>query len=98
MPRAESARRHDRFTYVATWSGTVYVAFIVDVYSRRIVVWRCATSMSTELVLDTREHAVWTRKQAGVIDLIEGLRTFRGGSADPVNTPSGMDGIQLVQM
>jgi putative transposase len=57
------------FTYVATWSGTVYVAFIVDVYSRMIVGWRAATSMSTELVLDTLEHAIWTRRQAGVVDL-----------------------------
>src|SRR5688572_29730033 len=44
------------FTYVATWSGTVYVAFILDVFSRLIVGWRCATSMTTELVLDTLEH------------------------------------------
>lgn len=57
------------FTYVATWSGTVYVAFVFDVYSRRIVGWRAATSMSTELVLDCLEHAVWTRRQAGVEDL-----------------------------
>lgn len=41
------------FTYVATWSGTFYVAFIFDVFSSRIVGWRCATSMTTELVLDT---------------------------------------------
>lgn len=57
------------FTYVATWSGTVYVAFIFDVFSRRIVGWRAATSMTTELVLDTLEHAIWTRRQAGVSDL-----------------------------
>jgi putative transposase len=57
------------FTYVATWSGTVYVAFIVDVYSRMIVGWRAATSMSTELVLDTLEHAIWARRQQGVTDL-----------------------------
>jgi putative transposase len=57
------------FTYVATWSGTVYVAFIFDVYSRMIVGWRAATSMSTELVLDTLEHAIWARRQAGVVDL-----------------------------
>ena len=47
------------FTYVAIWSGTVYVAFVVDVFSRLIVGWRAATSMSTELVLDCFEHAVW---------------------------------------
>jgi putative transposase len=57
------------FTYVATWSGTVYVAFIFDVFSRRIVGWRAATSMTTELVLDTLEHAIWTRRTGGVSDL-----------------------------
>jgi putative transposase len=57
------------FTYVATWSGTVYVALVVDVYSRRIVGWRAATRMSTELVLDTLEHAIWSRRRDGVEDL-----------------------------
>ena len=57
------------FTYVATWSGTVYVGFIFDVFSRMIVGWRAATSMTTELVLDTLEHAVWTRLGDGVSDL-----------------------------
>lgn len=49
------------FTYVATWSGVVYVAFVIDVYSRRIVGWRVATSMRTDLVLDALEHAVHAR-------------------------------------
>lgn len=57
------------FTYVATWSGTVYVAFIFDVFSRMIVGWRAATRMTTDLVLDTLEHAVWTRHRGGVTDL-----------------------------
>jgi putative transposase len=57
------------FTYVATWSGTVYVAFVFDVYSRRIVGWRAATQMTTELVLDCLEHAIWTRQRDGVSDL-----------------------------
>jgi putative transposase len=57
------------FTYVASWSGTVYVAFIIDVFSRMIVGWRAATSMTTNLVLDTLEHAIWTRRQHGVLDL-----------------------------
>jgi putative transposase len=51
------------FTYVATWSGTVYVAFVVDIYSRFIVGWRVATSMRTELVLDALEMAVWHRQE-----------------------------------
>jgi transposase InsO family protein len=45
------------------------VAFIVDVYSRMIVGWRATTTMTTDLVLDTLEHAIWTRRQAGVVDL-----------------------------
>jgi putative transposase len=57
------------FTYVATWSGMVYVAFVFDVFSRRIVGWRVATRMTTDLVLDTLEHAIWTRRQAGITDL-----------------------------
>lgn len=50
------------FTYVPTWSGMVYVAFVVDVFSRKIVGWRAATSMTTDLVLDALEMAVWARK------------------------------------
>jgi putative transposase len=57
------------FTYVATWSGMVYVAFVFDVFSRRIVGWRAATRMTTDLVLDTVEHAIWTRRQSGIEDL-----------------------------
>ncbi|WP_140400173.1 IS3 family transposase [Aeromicrobium sp. PE09-221] len=57
------------FTYVATWAGTVYVAFVFDVFSRRIVGWRAATRMRTDLVLDTLEHAIWTRRQAGITNL-----------------------------
>ena len=57
------------FTYVPTWEGMVYVAFVFDVFSRRVVGWRAATSMTTQLVLDTLEHAIWTRRTAGVTDL-----------------------------
>ncbi|GAA4895232.1 hypothetical protein GCM10023203_56880 [Actinomycetospora straminea] len=57
------------FTYVATWSGMVYVAFVLDAYSRRILGWRAATSMRTSLVLDALEQAVWTRRQEGITEL-----------------------------
>lgn len=50
------------FTYVATWSGFIYVAFIVDVYARCIVGWRVSTSMKTELVLDALEQALRVHK------------------------------------
>jgi putative transposase len=56
------------FTYVATWVGFVYVAFVVDVFARRIIGWRVARSMQTELVLDALEQALWARAGAkGVI-------------------------------
>ena len=54
-------------TYVATWSGFVYVAFITDVYSRRIVGWRVMKTMKTDLILDALEQAMWARgKPKGV--------------------------------
>jgi len=56
------------FTYVATWSGFVYVAFVTDVFARRIVGWRVSNSMRTDFVLDALEQAIWSRKGAeGVI-------------------------------
>jgi putative transposase len=57
------------FTYVSTWSGMVYVAFVIDAYARRILGWRASTSMRTALVLDTIEQAIWTRRREGVTDL-----------------------------
>ena len=57
------------FTYVSTWSGWAYVAFVIDAYARRIVGWRTATTMTTQLVLDAIEHAIWTRQREGVEDL-----------------------------
>ena len=53
------------FTYVATWSGVVYVAFAIDVFSRRIVGWKADTTMKTSLVLDTLEMALWARDHHG---------------------------------
>jgi transposase InsO family protein len=56
------------FTYVATWAGFVYVAFVIDVFARRIIGWRVARSMSTDLVLDALEQALWARSGAkGVV-------------------------------
>jgi transposase InsO family protein len=61
--RAFQADRPNRlwvsdFTYVPTWSGVVYVAFVVDVFARRIVGWRVSTSMTTQFVLDALEQAL----------------------------------------
>ena len=52
-------------TYVSTWSGWVYVAFVVDAYARRILGWRTATTMTTSVVLDALEQAIWTRTRTG---------------------------------
>jgi putative transposase len=53
------------FTYVATWSGFVYVAFAIDVFSRMIVGWRAARTMKTDLPLDALDMALWHRGRAG---------------------------------
>jgi transposase InsO family protein len=56
------------FTFVATWAGFVYVAFIIDVFARRIVGWRVSRSMHAELVLDALEQALHAREtQTGLI-------------------------------
>jgi putative transposase len=54
------------FTYCSTWSGIVYVAFIVDVFSRRIVGWKAARTMHTSLVLDALNMAAWTRRGVAI--------------------------------
>lgn len=56
------------FTYVPTRSGMKFTAFVSDAYSRRIVGWRTAASMPTELPLDALEMALWTRQRAGQTD------------------------------
>jgi putative transposase len=53
------------FTYVPTWSGMVFTAFVTDVFSRRIVGWRTSANMLTGLPLDALEMALWTRGRAG---------------------------------
>jgi putative transposase len=55
------------FTYVPTWSGMAFTAFVSDACSRRIVGWRTAASMPTELPLDALEMALWTRQRAGQV-------------------------------
>jgi transposase InsO family protein len=50
-------------TYVATWSGFVYVAFVIDVFSRMIVGWRVSRSLSSDIALDALEQALWARPE-----------------------------------
>jgi transposase InsO family protein len=55
------------FTYVATWSGFVFVAFIIDAFSRMIVGWRAMKTMTTDMTLDALEQAIWARKVKGTL-------------------------------
>nr|WP_181876375.1 IS3 family transposase [Escherichia coli] len=55
------------FTYVSTWRGFVYVAFIIDVFAGYIVGWRVSSSMETTFVLDALEQALWTRRPSGTV-------------------------------
>lgn len=57
-------------TYVATWRGFVYVAFVIDVFSRRIVGWRVSTSLRSDLALDALEQALYERRRAEAGPLI----------------------------
>lgn len=50
------------FTYVSTWQGWLYVAFVIDVFARRIVGWRVSSSMKTDFVLDALEQALYARQ------------------------------------
>ncbi len=58
------------FTYVATWRGFVYVAFVIDVFARRIVGWRVSASLRTDFVLDALEQAICDRCGAGATELV----------------------------
>ncbi|HFF9830078.1 IS3 family transposase [Serratia bockelmannii] len=55
------------FTYVSTWQGFAYVAFIIDVFAGAIVGWRVSSSMETAFVLDALEQALWARRPSGTI-------------------------------
>ncbi|HEB9101120.1 TPA: IS3 family transposase [Escherichia coli] len=54
-------------TYVSTWQGGVYVAFIIDVFAGYIVGWRVSSSMETTFVLDALEQALWARRPSGTV-------------------------------
>ena len=58
------------FTYVSTWQGWLYVAFVIDVFARRIVGWRVSTSMRTDFVLDALEQALYDRQSENTGELI----------------------------
>jgi transposase InsO family protein len=58
------------FTYVATWRGFVYVAFVIDVFARRIVGWRASASLRTDLALDALDQAIYDRCDIDTGDLV----------------------------
>lgn len=64
------------FTYVSTWQGWLYVAFIIDVFARRIVGWRVSRTMATDFVLDALEQALFAREPANSDGLVH--RSDRG--------------------
>ncbi|MFD2406257.1 IS3 family transposase [Azorhizophilus paspali] len=70
--RAErpNALRVSDFTYVSTWQGFIYVAFVIDVFARRIVGWRVSSSARTDFVLDALEQASYARRPVGQGSLI----------------------------
>jgi putative transposase len=86
------------FTYASTWSGMVYVAFVIDAYARHILGWRASMSMRTSLVLDTIEQAIWTRQREGITDLTGVIHHHDNGSQGGFNwssqhlDPGGVDG------
>ena len=57
-------------TYVATWSGFAYTAFVTDVFSRRIIGWRTSTTLRADLALDALEMALWTRSSDDLAGLV----------------------------
>jgi putative transposase len=75
-------------TYIRTWSGWVYAAFVVDVYSRLVVGWQLATHLRTDLALDALEMAMWRRRRAGA-DLAGLVHHSDRGNTYRSVTPTG---------
>ena len=88
-------------SYVRTFSGWVYVAFVTDVFSRRIVGWQTSTSLYTDLALDALQMAVWQRKRAGA-DLTGLVHHLRPWGAVPVHSlwagPGRLRGSRLCRL
>ncbi len=70
------------FTYVSTWQGKVYVAFVIDIFARRIVGWRVSTSMTTGFVLDALNQAICQRTPSDADALIH--HSGRGSQCLPI--------------
>ena len=74
------------FTYVSTWQGWLYVAFVIDVFARRIVGWRVSSSMRTDFVLDALEQALYARRTERDSSLIH--HSDRGSQYVSFGTPN----------
>ena len=68
-------------TYVSTWTGFVYTAFVIDAFSRAIVGWRVSSSLRAELALDALEMAIWSRRSADLAGLVH--HSDRGRNISP---------------
>lgn len=77
------------FTYVSTWSGFVYVAFIIDVYARRIVGWKTSRTANADFVLDALEQALHARRLGGQNNLIH--HSDRGSQYLSINYTERLD-------
>jgi len=72
-------------TYVSTWAGFVYTAFVIDAFSRAIVGWRVSISLRAELALDALEMAIWSRRSADLAGLVHHSDRGVQGPRHPVH-------------
>ena len=84
------------FTYVATWAGFVYVAFVVDVFARRIVGWRVSASLRTDFVLDALEQAIYARSGDPLTGLVHHSDRGSPVSLDALHRSAGRRGHRPV--
>lgn len=84
--RGELRRVWD-LTYIATWCGFVYVAFVIDAFARRIVGWRASSSLRTDLALDALEQALYARAVDHHDDLVH--HSDRAEPLDPLYRAPG---------
>jgi transposase InsO family protein len=84
-------------TYVATWRGFIYVAFVIDVFAQRIVGWRPSALLGTALALDAFEQAVYDRCPDDTGDLVDHSDRRRPGSpTSPSDEPGTLQDLQRI--
>ena len=83
------------FTYVATWRGFVYVAFVIDAFARRIVGWRVSNTLRTDFVLDALEQALYARPVDARRRLY--ITVIAAGSTSRFATPSASQRQRLTR-